>query len=874
MSEHSDEWAGGGAGAGPGWDGVELIRRALAAAPGAGHSLHVSDSWITVVPAGVPLAEHGWKLHISARAGTFPQLAGTLLPFLLAERCHFKIVRSGAVLTRVNSGLAAPAAVGKAVTVYPDPGRVRDLGRALARLLRGHEGPRVLSDRRVAADAPVYYRYGPFAARWYAGERGGLGIRIPGPGGAWFDAVASLEYRQPSWVADPFRAAGPDGSDSSGGSADPVEEPVVLGGRYRLTRGIYRAAHGNVFRAEDTATGRRVIVKQARAHVAEGRSGDARTRLRNERRVLTACAGIEGVPTFHDHFAHGPDEFLVTADVGALNLLHHVRLNGALPLGTADALGEPLAVRLAGTIAALHDRGVLMRDITPRNVVLGPDRPFLVDFGLAALDGLQLPGGTPGFAPPGQLRGEPPGPADDCFAFGMTLGYAATGMLPLTGVTDRELARRRMLQALTAVPPAVVETIDGLLSPNEARATGTLRAFAAGRRPPAANGPLARPLAPEPPDEPAALLEERVLSLILSAVDRHQLDGDEAAIGAVDASVHTGSAGLGLALLRHRERPGVPRVLRRLIGHARDATRKVALAEGLFAGSTGIELFLARARAAGFDAGEVAPAGAPEPQDDVFSGAAGVGLGQLLLAEVSDDPAERLAFARGEAEVLMARSEPLLGVGDAGLPPGAGVAPSFGYAHGLSGIVDFLVGLAAVTGDPDVARAALDRSRRLARRARQLAAAAGAPSAVPIAASWCQGLAGAARALQHAGVVLDEPECVRAAAVAGDACVRWIPRMENLSQCCGVCGVGSALLDLADSGGGEKYRAAAGRVARHLMVRSHGPDDAPELIALTGQDAPLSFGMGYAGVLAFLYGLRSPGAPDVLAAVVTPAARP
>ncbi|WP_059005949.1 class III lanthionine synthetase LanKC N-terminal domain-containing protein [Streptomyces specialis] len=432
-----------------GWDAGELLRRAAASVPAAARavSAHTGPTWVTVVPDGVPLAGHGWKLHVSSRAGTFPALAALLLPRLLRERCHFKLARSEAALARVNSGQESPAAVGKAVTVYPEAARVRDLGLALAALARGHEGPRVLSDRRIAADAPVYYRYGPFVAHWVPGERGGLGIRIPGPGGEWFDAVATLEYRRPSWAADPFSAgagagAGPDGPDESVGGGG----PPLPGGRDRPTRGIHQAAQGNVYRAEDTATGRPVVVKQARAHVGEGRRGDARTRLRNERRVLAACRDVAGVPAFVDHFAHGPDEFLVTSDVGALNLLHRVRTGGALPPGDL----RRLARRVAGTVAALHERGVVMRDVTPRNVVLGPDRAFLVDFGLSALDGFHLPGGTPGFAPPGQFRDEPPDPADDCFALGMTLGYAATGMLPLSGVADRALARRRMLQGLDA----------------------------------------------------------------------------------------------------------------------------------------------------------------------------------------------------------------------------------------------------------------------------------------------------------------------------------------------------------------------------------------------------------------------------------------
>ncbi|RBM07249.1 serine/threonine protein kinase [Streptomyces sp. PT12] len=833
----------------------------------AGHSLRVHGSWLTVAPDGVPLGEHGWKLHVSARPSTFPALAEALLPVLLAERCHFKLARSDTALTRINGGRESPAAVGKAVTVYPERRRVRDLGLALARLLRGHEGPRVLSDRRVADDAPVYYRYGPFTTRWSAGPRGDLGIRIPGPDGRSFDAVATLEYRQPPWVTDPFGGdAEPDRPDARGDPNDPAGPEgagETLGGRFRLLKGIYRAAHGNVFRARDTRSGRRVIVKQARAHVGEGRMGDARTRLRNERRALTACGGLDGVPEFLDHFAHGPDEFLVTPDVGAVNLLDHVRTRGTPP---PEAFTR-LAFELAATVAALHRRGVLMRDITPRNVVLGGRRAFLVDFGLAALDGVHLPGGTPGFSPPAQLRGEPPTPGDDCFALGMTLAFAVTGLTPVAAPVTRELARQRALQTLApphgAAPGHVVGAVGALLDADEERATAALATLAAGRWPTGRNGPGPRPLPAVPPlpREPAAALAERVLELLLAGVEAHGDGGGAQDIGAVDGSVYSGSAGIGLELLHHTDRPGVPEALRALAWHASAATRRVPLAEGLFAGTTGIALFLARAAAAGFEAPDAAPGAPGAPHDDIFGGAAGRGLGALLLADVTGDPAH-LAAAREAADALMARDEPLLGVErETGFAPGAGLDPTFGHAHGLAGIVDFLTGLAARTGDPEVGWAAAVRSWRLARRTADLAALAAGPSAVPVAASWCQGMAGAASALAHAHAVLDEPELGRAAELAGDVCAAWVPRMENLSQCCGVAGVGGALLDLAHLSGAERYRAAAERAARHLVARSFGPDHAPELIAPGSQDAPLSFGMGYAGVLTFLRGLMSSGAP-------------
>jgi len=396
-----------------GWKSAPFVQAVVSGAYDHEYTVLAEPQW-TYVRRNERLPDHGWKLHVSTRAATLADLAATLVPHLLAEGHSFKLAAGSDVLAEMNQGFDVPATVGKAFTIYPAPDRVTELGRTLADLLRGHVGPRILSDRQVDPEAPVYYRYGPFVHRWHRGARGVLEVLIPGPDGQHFEALADLQYRQPDWVTDPFQdgaAAAPDG---------------LIGGRYRVERGIHRAASGNVFRGQDVTTGRRVIIKQARPYVGESDDGsDARTRLRNERRVLAALDGQDGVPRLLDHVAHGADEFLVTTDLGDTNLHLRIATRGSLlragqpmPRTVAD-----MAQRLAATVRALHARDVVMRDITPRNVVLDGDRPGLVDFGISALGGLHPGGGTHGFAPSRQMSGAPAHPADDAHTLGMTLAY-------------------------------------------------------------------------------------------------------------------------------------------------------------------------------------------------------------------------------------------------------------------------------------------------------------------------------------------------------------------------------------------------------------------------------------------------------------------
>ncbi|WP_344581185.1 class IV lanthionine synthetase LanL [Nonomuraea roseoviolacea] len=823
----------------------QVVRRCV----GDRHTVTGGSVWLVVRPDGAVLPEHGWKLHVSSRAANFPELVEKLVPFLVAEGCVFKLARSRQVLHELNDGRTVPESVGKAFTVYPDQNLVREIGLRLARTLRGHEGPRVLSDRRVSADAPVYYRYGGFVTRRSTDVRGQSITRLRGPAGEEFDEAAGLTYRQPSWVEDPFAAADrPEPARS--------RDDLLLSGRYRVVVGIREAAQGNVYRAIDERTGRQVVVKQARAFVAEhGDGNDGRLRLRNERRVLEALDGVAGVPRFLDHFRYGDDEFLVTTDCGPLTLAEDVRRNGPYRTGPSAGAGagarslDRLAGELARILSAVHERGVMMRDLSAANLVIG-DGASLIDFGLASYDGLHLSGMTPGYAPARQVRGEPPRAADDLHALGMTLAYAATALHPVTLGDDPELPRTRALQTLSRyhgrTPSATVSAVVDLLG-DEERARAAVRRLAAGdERPTVA-------LASSPPPvgtaDVAAEVLDNLVGDLLRLVDA-VLEAPANTKAANDASVYSGSAGIGLELLHHRHRPAAERKLRELVDFTVRVTAPLTPQPGLFTGVTGTDLFLLEAGACGISPTGWPGRSLPPPEwraeaADLTDGEAGAGLGHLYFHRVTGDPADLEAARRCARVVAAERPLPRTsGPGEADV--------TAGRAHGLAGTAALLLGLAEETGESWVLEAAAEQVRLLAERTRVLVREAADPAAEPMTMSWCRGLAGIGPTLLHAGKVLGDPSLADLARQGADVCVARMSRLSTLGQCCGVAGVGNHLLDLADLDQSERHREAAYELAGHLLLRSAGSATHPVLFAPDDPPArSLSWAQGLTGVVTF-----------------------
>jgi serine/threonine protein kinase len=851
-----------------------FLERAVAERSSLGYRVHSSPPWLAVSRDGVSLPEHGWKLHVSSRSATFTTTVEMLLPVLLDGGHVFKFARSPQALARLNDGISSPAQVGKAFTIYPAQQQVRELGLKLASLLRGYGAPRVLSDRQVDPQAPVYYRYGPFRRNWRTDATGRMVSLIHGPAGEEFGGLATMRYRQPSWINDPFTGLA--------GGTQMTAGDQVIGGRYQIIAGLYQSARGDVVRAVDLTDGASVVVKQARALVDEhDSSGDVRLRLRNERRILAVLDGVAGVPRFIDHFRHGADEFLVTSDAGPHNLLQDVVSNGRYPLGgdtdaeaaetrTLDALGR----NLAAIVLDAHARSVVLCDVAPKNVVVnGPD-VSLIDFGFASHDGLNIPGGTPGFAPARQLRGEPPRDTDDLFALGMTLIYAAHSVLPVTLDGDAEAPRQRALQAIAAqygaTPGGIIGAIAAMLGDDDDDARSAAQLLAAGDL--LERKPARLPTPPEVSAELAAEITSHLLDDLLSRTDA-LLTAPESLEAAHDASIYTGSAGIGLELLHHTSHPGVRPRLDALVPFTHNAMASVMLPPGLMVGRTGSDVFLALAQSRGIEA--AAQYAGPEIPDadwrpdsaDLTAGAAGVGIGHLMLFDITGDPPHQAA-ARRYVEYLLERLSDGQLSRDADQPrrplDREAVEPFTGRAHGLAGYIDLLLHAAERLGHHDSLVSAAEQVTCLAERAESLAQRVPTRFSAPIAASWCQGLAGIAPVLLHAGDVLHDSTLGALARRLADVCLGFLPYVSVPVQCCGLVGIGNLFVDLAIHDSSEQYWAAAHATARQLLIRSAGPANRPVFVKESFEEYGASWAFGVAGQLAFFRRLARHGGPGSL----------
>jgi predicted Ser/Thr protein kinase len=206
-------------------------------------------------------------------------------------------------------------------------------------------------------------------------------------------------------------------------------DPCEVGG-YRLLGRLGEGGQGVVFLAEGPG-GNKAAVKL----LPSTTDPQVRDRFLKEvaaaRRVARFCtaqvldAGIfERRPFIVSEYVSGPSLVEVVEQLGA-------RSGAAL---------ERIAVATLTALGAVHAAGMVHRDFKPANVLLGPDGPVLIDFGLATVPGMttlgpsgQVAMGTPAFMAPEQLAGERVTAAADMWSWAVTMAFASTGELPFKG---------------------------------------------------------------------------------------------------------------------------------------------------------------------------------------------------------------------------------------------------------------------------------------------------------------------------------------------------------------------------------------------------------------------------------------------------------
>ncbi|MDO8963178.1 MAG: serine/threonine-protein kinase, partial [Coriobacteriia bacterium] len=212
-----------------------------------------------------------------------------------------------------------------------------------------------------------------------------------------------------------------------------MEHELILG-RYRPLADLGEGGHGAVTLAFDTKMARRVAIKRIPlSHAGVRRLSDT-TGLAEAR--TTAMLNHPNIVTVHEWDTDSDEAFLIMEHVDGASLAE--LLDAYAPLDADEAAAVLTAV--CSVLAFAHDNGVLHLDLKPENVLVTRDGLVKVaDFGVASLTNAAgqaiSAGGTLGYMPPEQLRGEKVDVRSDLWALGALSFEVLTGAVPFASDT-------------------------------------------------------------------------------------------------------------------------------------------------------------------------------------------------------------------------------------------------------------------------------------------------------------------------------------------------------------------------------------------------------------------------------------------------------
>jgi serine/threonine protein kinase len=245
-----------------------------------------------------------------------------------------------------------------------------------------------------------------------------------------------------------------------GASLEGAQYPTALragttlqNGKYKLEKVLGQGGFGVTYKAQSTALGIPVVVKefQPSGSIRVGTSvrppatygakefAEARARFADEARVvarLTLATPNAHIVRVYDVFTENDTEYYAMEFLEGKPLQSLVEKGGVL----SEAQVLQIARQVVDALNLVHGSNLLHRDIKPDNIMMVQRGAVLIDFGSAR----EIAGGqrvsiivTPGYAPLEQYASEARrGPFTDVYALAGTLAFALTGKEPVAA-TDR-----------------------------------------------------------------------------------------------------------------------------------------------------------------------------------------------------------------------------------------------------------------------------------------------------------------------------------------------------------------------------------------------------------------------------------------------------
>lgn len=241
-------------------------------------------------------------------------------------------------------------------------------------------------------------------------------------------------------------------------------------GPYQITATLGAGGMGQVYRARDPRLDREVAIKVLIPALSQ--EPGYLERFRREARAVAKLNHPNIVPVY-DFGEQGNLTYLVMPLIPGGTLHSYLKQRGILPLTEALAIMD----QVAAALQYAHERGLIHRDVKPANVLMSAEgRALLSDFGIvrltqqessiATLTHMGAFVGSPEYAAPEMVMGQPVDARVDVYALGVILFQMLTGRLPFVASTAVSLLIMQAQQpppAPRSLNPAILPAVEAVI---------------------------------------------------------------------------------------------------------------------------------------------------------------------------------------------------------------------------------------------------------------------------------------------------------------------------------------------------------------------------------------------------------------------------
>ena len=244
-------------------------------------------------------------------------------------------------------------------------------------------------------------------------------------------------------------------------------ERTLIDGRYELRALAGSGGMADVYLAYDRVLDRHVAIKLLKARYSEDE--EFIERFRREAKSAASLVNRYIVPIFDWGEADDGTYYIVMEYVPAGDLKDRMKAEGRL---SPDAAVD-VALQVAEALQAAHERGIIHRDVKPRNILIaGSGHIKVADFGIAravASTTISQSGdilGSLNYMSPEQAAGEKVGPGSDLYSLGAVLYEMLAGREPFDVTNPEDVAAGHSLGPLSrprAINSEVPEGLDAIV---------------------------------------------------------------------------------------------------------------------------------------------------------------------------------------------------------------------------------------------------------------------------------------------------------------------------------------------------------------------------------------------------------------------------